>query len=1234
MKNPQTHIIKSQEYEITIGDASKGYVYQSRISQLQDHKVRILLQKIMDQYDTSEFLDQFESVTLDLGTVSATNFEQELLFKIEEAFSDFFKNNIHDNGSLKVGKRKQIYNKKLQQIEFFLTHGYLQWDTSFSQTPSELLMSLLQNNTKELVTLLKKQGKKEAVRKRLIHQLEDSSLEKIVVSVVGKEGEYINNYRQDITKYQDHYTLVHIAQSDFRNALWEILLTYIFIETGSYFNQKSFLKYSINKIALKYRSTYKSLLSTLKKGIAINLNTYISPSIQKVINALYEEQEQQTQSIFTELDYKSETSFFTSFMYYLQNGSLPVTSTLSSYELMYTLLNQKLSLTSDEFYTFFNEHIESDINIDRIVKLLPNQTLNLLVSKNPNRIFKRLNTILLRLFEIVNQHQLSSTTLENLKHKSGTILLYTYYNVNKGSTNAILEFLFQVIRYTAIDKGFLTILRLLENDKEVKENSSIQLFVEELKPIVSKPKKTSQSDKTAVFLEQSQQLYKSYRCKNQDTLQHYQEKLQQAKYKDEALQLVFILIDIYSKGNIRAVQDITEWVSTRTEELISKGKPVLTILAEMLKIVKDLTIDNEVYVAIQEVLIQYETTKDIKISSSTLEELIRLLKAEFYIDSQEDVYERINAILNDFSKNHNINRTLLQQHLQRELTKTNHSVVLEKIINEINNRKNNLKDTVTLQHQADIVQYFLEKGLLPWWAKNTSSKDLMRYAKEVISKFGDQFIVWFTTSKHQESIVRYMDDDTYQIFIKQIHPKLATPVLEIKDILDAIIYHEISGIKSVPSKYKKNSNHLLIKYLLANQNPVLVDTIKYLIHQIVSTVQLTANDLYILIQQKIAQQTSISDAVEQLQLWVNSQLDTLEAFDTAIEEALKDQENWKEAFTFSSSKQSMAILTSIHAKEPELLRSYLRKDTFRKKLIKKLSVKAQIEFVQLFFDPSQHSDFETIIHIFSQIQRQVTTVQYQMMWNAFMASVFLKITIDAPLTWLRKDWIHIFIQLLINTLDRQSLAKLQTSLIDTTSDPFKNVADQLQEHLKQKRDKKDFIPLDVKEEESGEPIYITNAGMVLLGPFIPMLFERLQLIDNQKFKDESCMHKAVHMLQYAITGQEKQEEQFLTLNKIICGMPIHEPVACDIVITAEEKALVESLLNAVITNWSIIGKTSIAGLRETFLCREGKIDVKENAYVLTVEQKTFDMLLDQIPWSIGMVKFSWMQKILEVIWRQ
>lgn len=106
--------------------------------------------------------------------------------------------------------------------------------------PVSLLKDALRDDAETLIEVLKVEGKKERIRKRLISQLQDESLEEIVTAVKSEEASFINQSRRDIIGYQQEYRLVETNPGYFRQATWDIVLAYIFTEVSGYANQKNF----------------------------------------------------------------------------------------------------------------------------------------------------------------------------------------------------------------------------------------------------------------------------------------------------------------------------------------------------------------------------------------------------------------------------------------------------------------------------------------------------------------------------------------------------------------------------------------------------------------------------------------------------------------------------------------------------------------------------------------------------------------------------------------------------------------------------------------------------------------------------------------------------------------------------------------------------------------------------------------------------------------------------------
>ncbi len=171
------------------------------------------------------------------------------------------------------------------------------------------------------------------------------------------------------------------------------------------------------------------------------------------------------------------------------------------------------------------------------------------------------------------------------------------------------------------------------------------------------------------------------------------------------------------------------------------------------------------------------------------------------------------------------------------------------------------------------------------------------------------------------------------------------------------------------------------------------------------------------------------------------------------------------------------------------------------------------------------------------------------------------------------------------------------------------------------------------DEKTGEEAqYIHNAGLVLLHPYLPRLFRMLDLTEDAQFTGVEAQFRAVYLMQYAVWGNAEVPGHELHLNKLLAGLGQEVAVPDTVVLTDHEKATVEYLLSDVIAAWDKLLNTSKDGLREAFLIREGRLDAQDDFYQLVVEERAFDVLLASLPWSIGIIRFSWMEKGIFVSW--
>lgn len=176
---------------------------------------------------------------------------------------------------------------------------------------------------------------------------------------------------------------------------------------------------------------------------------------------------------------------------------------------------------------------------------------------------------------------------------------------------------------------------------------------------------------------------------------------------------------------------------------------------------------------------------------------------------------------------------------------------------------------------------------------------------------------------------------------------------------------------------------------------------------------------------------------------------------------------------------------------------------------------------------------------------------------------------------------------------------------------------------------------DNLREEPGF-ISIPNAGLALLSPWLPRLFLMTGLLneDRKDFRDTGSRIRAIFMLQYLV-GQNKQEytEQELAFNRVLAGCPFSVPLPTRLELKSEEISVLDSLLNAVKANWTKMQHINMKGFQQSFIERDARGENQEEKWTVTVNERSFDVLLDSVPWQFRLIHYPWLKKPVYIQWR-
>jgi len=174
----------------------------------------------------------------------------------------------------------------------------------------------------------------------------------------------------------------------------------------------------------------------------------------------------------------------------------------------------------------------------------------------------------------------------------------------------------------------------------------------------------------------------------------------------------------------------------------------------------------------------------------------------------------------------------------------------------------------------------------------------------------------------------------------------------------------------------------------------------------------------------------------------------------------------------------------------------------------------------------------------------------------------------------------------------------------------------------------------LRTDEIADGIVAHDAGLVLLHPYLPRLFEAAGIVTGDAREiPEASLARAAALLHYLLRGEEEIHELELVVIKLLLGIVPDRMVLVGAgLLTAQDHEEADALLAAVITHWSALGSTSAAGLRRTFLQRRGALRDLGHAWSVRVEPGAFDVLLASLPWTIGTVKLPWTTKPIFIDW--
>lgn len=195
--------INKEIFDIGFTSKPGAYDLQNRISSLVNGSLTRQMELLLDEFIPEAFLYKFNTLTVDVGTVSLDNLEEELPQKFIEAFAAILNEHIRKQKSGTSDENFQILpidHSLVDLLTYYLYTGHLPWWAIKNDlfTPSSALDEMLRSNPLELRTVIIQAGQHEHVRRRLVRQFTKKQVRRIVQILEPGEAVYIFGFEDQV----------------------------------------------------------------------------------------------------------------------------------------------------------------------------------------------------------------------------------------------------------------------------------------------------------------------------------------------------------------------------------------------------------------------------------------------------------------------------------------------------------------------------------------------------------------------------------------------------------------------------------------------------------------------------------------------------------------------------------------------------------------------------------------------------------------------------------------------------------------------------------------------------------------------------------------------------------------------------------------------------------------------------------------------------------------------------
>lgn len=222
------------------------------------------VEKVLMAFDKSSHHLEIDRLVLDLGCIPEADFFDKFPRMLEEKLEEEMLQYLSDRSKGKAIRQLDGDQFLFEAFTCFLLNGYFSWQVDQKYKDPQLLLGLvLHSNSKALRQFLFRYGHNTALRKRLVLQLTDTQLEKLVELTEPSDSPFIISYFKFIRETYATIEQPDVEEKAYRHATWYLIFSYLLEKRGTYFNRRHFVQHTISGLGARYNLTYHTLLEYL-----------------------------------------------------------------------------------------------------------------------------------------------------------------------------------------------------------------------------------------------------------------------------------------------------------------------------------------------------------------------------------------------------------------------------------------------------------------------------------------------------------------------------------------------------------------------------------------------------------------------------------------------------------------------------------------------------------------------------------------------------------------------------------------------------------------------------------------------------------------------------------------------------------------------------------------------------------------------------------------------------------